>query len=192
MLGLRRRRYNSAMNAVLDLIPALLFFGCYLAWGIYPATAALIVALFVLVGVYWLKDHRIHKLHLVTAIVAAVFGGLTLYLRDPLYIKLKPTVVYALISIVLFGSHFVGDKVLLARIPQRAIELPDAIWRKVNAAWVVFFAFCAVLNLYVAQAFSEQVWVDFNVFGLTALTLLFMFAHIPFLSRYLPRDDAPR
>lgn len=179
------------MNTLLDLLPALVFFAVYLARGIYPATAALIAALFVLVGIYWVRERRIHRLHLITAVVAAVFGGLTLTLRDPLYIKLKPTVVYGLIALAFLGSHFIGRKVMLARIPQNAIRLPDTVWRKINLVWVMFFAFCAVLNLYVAQTFSERVWVDVNVFGFTVLTFLFMLAHVPFLSRYLPRDDAP-
>lgn len=179
------------MNTVLDLVPAVLFFGAYVSLGIYPATAVLMAALFVLVAVYWFKDHRLHKMHLTTAVIAAVFGGLTLYLRDPTFIKLKPTVAYGAIALVLLVSQFLGKKVLLARIPQSAIQLPDRIWRRVNLAWVLFFTFCAVLNLYIAYSFSEKFWVEFNVFGFTALTLLFLLAHAPFLSRYLPRDDAP-
>lgn len=178
------------MNTLLDLLPAIVFFAAYILKDIYAATAALIVALFVLVAIYWFKEHRIHKLHLITAVVAAVFGGLTLYLRDPLYIKLKPTVAYGLISVVFLGSHFIGKKVLLARIPQKTIALPDPVWRRVNIAWVIFFAFCAILNLYVAYGYSEKVWVDFNVFGFTALTFIFMIAHAPFLMRYLSDDPS--
>lgn len=179
------------MNTILDLAPALLFFGAYASLGIYPATAVLIVSLFALVAVYWFKDKRLHKMHLLTAVVAAVFGGLTLYLRNPEFIKLKPTVVYGLIAIVLLFSQFIGKKVLLARIPQTALVMPDHVWRRVNLAWVVFFVFCAALNLYIAHAFSERVWVEFNVFGFTVLTMLFLLAHAPFLSRYLPKDDTP-
>lgn len=179
------------MNALLDFTPALLFFGAYASLGIYPATAVLIAAMFLLVGIYWLKDHKLHKMHLTTAVVAAVFGGLTLYLRDPTFIKLKPTAAYGLIALVLLIGQLFGKKVLLARIPQNAIELPDAVWRRVNLAWVLFFSFCALLNLYIAYSFSERVWVEFNVFGFTVLTLVFLLAHAPFLSRYLPRDDTP-
>lgn len=179
------------MNTLLDLLPAVAFFVAYVVKDIYAATAVLIVALFVLVAIYWFKEHRIHKLHLITAIVAAVFGGLTLYLRDPVYIKLKPTIAYGLIAIAFLVSHFIGEKVLLARIPQKVVDLPESIWRRVSLVWVVFFAFCAALNLYVAYTYSEKVWVDFNVFGFTALTFLFMIAHAPFLMRYMP-EDPPR
>lgn len=180
------------MNAVLDFLPALAFFAVYAATGIYRATAVLIIALFALVGIYWIKDRKVHRLHLFTALIAAVFGGLTLYLRDPTYIKLKPTVAYGLLALALLISQFVGEKVLLARIPQTAVVLPDRIWRRINLVWVVFFAFCACLNLVVAYAFSQTVWVEFNVFGFTVLTILFMVAHAPFLMRYLPPDESPQ
>lgn len=179
------------MNALLDFLPALVFFAAYAAAGIYTATAVLIVALFALVVVYWVKDHKLHRLHLFTAFVAAVFGGLTLYLRNPTYIKLKPTVAYGVLALALLVSQFIGEKVLLARIPQSAVVLPDHIWRRINLVWATFFAACAALNLFVAYTFSERIWVDFNVFGFTILTVLFIAAHAPFLIRYLPQDDSP-
>jgi len=176
------------MNTLIDFIPALLFLGVYVAYDIYTATVALIVAMFALVAWYWFREKRIHKAHLVTAIVALVLGGLTLYVHDASFIKFKPTAVYAVFSLVLLGSHFIGDKVLLARLPQKTISLPDPVWRKVNFAWAIFFAFCAVLNLYVAYNFTEATWVKFKTFGFTALMFVFLIAHAPFLKRYLPQE----
>ncbi len=176
------------MKALLDFSPALLFFGAYYLADIYTATIVLIVALFLLVGVYWLRDRRIHKTHLITAIAAGLLGGLTLWIRDPAFIQYKPTAVYAVFALALLLSHVIGDKVLLARIPQKTIELPDPVWRKVNLAWVGFFAFCALLNVYVAQHFSEETWVQFKTFGFTALMFVFFIAHVPFLRPYLPEE----
>ncbi|WP_028079048.1 septation protein A [Solimonas soli] len=176
------------MNALIDFLPALLFLGAYAAYGIYAATAVLIVAMFALVAWYWFREKRLHKAHFVTALVALVLGGLTLYVHDASFIKFKPTAVYAVFALVLLGSHVIGDKVLLARLPQKTIELPDAVWRKVNFAWAVFFAFCAVLNLYVAYNFSEAAWVKFKTFGFTALMFVFLVGHAPFLKRYLPQE----
>jgi intracellular septation protein len=177
------------MKVAFDLLPALLFFATYASLGIYPATAVLIVALFALVGFYWWREHRIHKAHLLTAAVAAVFGGLTLYLRDPTFIKLKPTIVYGLIATILLASHFVGRRVLLERVGQEFVKLPEVVWRRVNFAWVLFFAFCGSLNLYVAHRFAEKTWVIFNVFGLTALTFVFILLHALVLSRYFGHDE---
>ncbi|HEX4896609.1 MAG TPA: septation protein A [Solimonas sp.] len=177
------------MKFLLDFAPALLFFGAYYVAGIYTATIVLMVALFALVAVYWFKDGKLHKAHLATALIAAVLGGLTLYVHDPAFIKYKPSAVYLVFAMALLGSHFIGDKVLLARIPQEAIRLPDALWRKLNLAWAAFFIGCAALNLYVAAEFSEDTWVKFKTFGFTVLMFLFLVAHGPFVKDYLAPED---
>jgi intracellular septation protein len=183
------------MNALLDLIPALLFFGAYSAYGLYTATAVLIVALLVQVVVTYVRTRQVPKLQLATAGMAAVLGGMTLWFRDPTFILFKPTAIYGAFALALFGSHVIGDRVLMQRIPQKALVMPDATWRRVNLAWALFFVFCALLNVYVALSFSEAVWVKVKVFGFTALMFVFMLAHIPFVSRYVVEaasDAAPR
>ncbi len=176
------------MNMLLDFAPALLFFGAYYVYGIYIATAVLMASLFALVAVYWLRERRLHKAHLITALIASVLGGMTLWIHDPAFIQYKPTAVYALFALALLLSHLIGDRVLLARLPQKSITLPDAVWRRVNLAWAVFFAGCAVLNLYIAHTFSEQTWVQFKTFGFTALMFVFLIGHVPFVRRYLPDE----
>lgn len=176
------------MKFLLDFAPALLFFGAYYFFGIYVATATLIVSLFLLVAAYWLLERRVHKAHLITAVVAGVLGGITIAVQDPVFILYKPSVVYAIFALALLGSQLFGDKVLLARIPQKAITLPDPVWRKVNLAWAAFFGFCAMLNLWVAFSFDEATWVKFKTFGFTLLMFLFLLAHAPFLSKYLPQE----
>jgi intracellular septation protein len=183
-----RLPYNVSVKFLLDFSPALLFFGAYLLADIYVATGVLIASLFGIVGVYWFWKRELHKAHLVTALVAALLGGLTIYIHDPTFIKVKPTVVYGIFALVLLGSQFIGDKPLLQRIPQRAIVMPDAVWRRVNLAWALFFVLCAVLNLYVAERFDEATWVKFKTFGFTALMFVFLLAHAPFLARYLPQE----
>jgi intracellular septation protein len=175
---------------LLDFAPALLFFAAYFLADIYVATATLIVATIALVLVYRLWQDRWHKSHLVVALLAAVLGGLTLAIHDPMFIKFKPTAVYAVFALALLGSHAIGERVLLARIPQDVIALPEPVWRKVNLAWALFFLGCAALNWYVAHHYDEATWVKFKTFGFTALTFVFLLAHAPFLSRYLPQDPA--
>jgi intracellular septation protein len=176
---------------LLDYAPALLFFAAYFLSGrdIYFATAVLIFAAVALVIVYRVWQKRWHKSHLVVAALAVVLGGLTLAIHDPVFIKLKPTAVYAAFALALLGSQFIGDRVLLARIPQQVFKFPDPIWRRINLAWALFFIFCAGLNWYVASNFEEATWVNFKMFGFTALTFVFLLAHAPFLSRYLPQDE---
>lgn len=177
------------MKTLLDLTPAAAFFVAYLAAGIYVATAVLIGALFLLVIIYRVWRKEWHKAHLATAIIAGLLGGITLYIHDPAFIKFKPTAVYAVFSLALLGSHVIGEKVLLARLPQQMFQFPDSLWRKVNFAWALFFAVCALLNLWVAAQFDEATWVKFKTFGFTALMFVFLLAHAPFVGRYL--SDLP-
>jgi intracellular septation protein len=175
---------------LLDYAPALLFFAAYALFDIYVATATLIVAAIALVLIYRAWQKRWHKSHLVVAALATVLGGLTLAIHDPVFIKFKPTAVYGVFALALLGSHFVGERVLLARIPQKTFSFPEPVWRKVNLAWALFFVLCAALNWYVAGHYDEATWVKFKTFGFTALTFVFLLAHAPFLSRYMPEDAA--
>jgi intracellular septation protein len=178
------------MRFLLDYAPALLFFAAYLLFDNSAATATLIAAAIALVLVYRVWEKRWHKSHLVVAVLATVLGGLTLAIQDPVFIKFKPTAVYAVFALALLGSHVVGERVLLARIPQKTFVFPEPVWRKVNLAWALFFLGCAALNWYVAGRYDEATWVKFKTFGFTALTFVFLLAHAPFLARYLPEDRA--
>lgn len=176
------------MKNILDLGPALLFFAAYLLSDIYTATMVLIAALFATVGGYWLWKRELHKPHLAAALIAAVLGGLTLWVRDPMFIKYKPTAVYGVFALVLLLSHVIGEKVLMARLPQTVLQLPELLWKRINFAWALFFILCAVLNIYVAERFDEADWVTFKTFGFTALMFVFLLAHLPFVASYLPQD----
>lgn len=176
------------MRFLLDYAPALLFFAAYFLFDIYVATATLIAAALALVVVYRLWQRRWHASHLVVAALAVVLGGLTLAIHDPVFIKFKPTAVYGIFALALLGSHLIGDRVLLARIPQKAFAFPEPVWRGINLAWALFFLACAALNAYVASRYDEATWVKFKTFGFTALTFAFLLAHLPFVSRYLPED----
>lgn len=176
------------MNFLISYGPALAFLGAYFHSGIYFATGVLIASLFGVVLLHWLWKRELHKMHLGIAVVAGVLGGLTLYLRDPLFIQYKPSAVYAVFALVLVGSHFVGDKVLLARLGGQTLTMPDAVWRRINLAWAAFFVVCALLNIYVAWHYSEAAWVQFKTFGFPLLMFAFILAHLPFVSRYLPKE----
>lgn len=176
------------MKFLLDYAPALLFFGAYMLFDIYVATAVLIVSAIALVLIYRVWQNHWHRSHLVVAVLATVLGGLTLAIQDPSFIKFKPTAVYGLFGLALLASHWIGGRVLLARLPQKTFQFPEPVWRRVNLAWGLFFIGCALLNLYVADRYDEATWVKFKTFGFTALMFVFLIAHAPFLSRYLPQE----
>jgi intracellular septation protein len=178
------------MKFLVDFFPILLFFLAYQAWDIYVATAVAIGASGAQVGWQWLRHRKVDRMQWITLALLVVFGGLTLLLRDPLFIKWKPTVVNWLFALAFLVSSYVGEKSLIERMMGSAVVMPAAAWRRLNWAWIGFFVVLGALNLYVAFAFAEDIWVKFKLFGMVGLTLLFVFAQAPFLAKHMP-PDAP-
>jgi len=177
------------MKTLLDLLPVIAFGAAYYLGGIYAATIAIVVALAITVIGFKLLDGRWHKAHVVALVASTVLGGITLAVHDPAFIKLKPSMVYSIFAVALIGSHFVGDKVLLQRLPQKMLLMPDAVWKRVNLAWALFFIFCAALNYVAAYHLDEATWVKLKLFGFSVLMIVFMLAHLPFVSRYMVQPD---
>ena len=178
------------MKILSDFFPIILFFIAYQLYDIYVATAVAIVSSLLQVGFYWLARGRVEKMHLITLALLLVFGGMTLILRDPLFIKWKPTVVNWLFGAAFLGSHFIGEKTMVARMMQHAVELPSFVWNRLNMAWSMFFIFSGVLNLYVAFSFSEETWVNFKLFGMLGLTVVFVIVQAFYMARHI-QDQNP-
>lgn len=176
------------MKFLLDFFPILLFFGAYQVWDIYVATAVAIAAAILQVAWQRLRHGRVEKMQAITLALLVLFGGLTLLLRDPVFIKWKPTVVNWLFAVAFLVTAYVGERSLLQRMMGHAVSLPDAIWRRLNWAWVAFFTAMGALNLVVAYHFSEAVWVNFKLFGLMGLTLVFVLAQAPYLAKHMEND----
>jgi intracellular septation protein len=181
------------MKFLVDFFPILAFFAAYKLYGIYVATAVFIAAS--LLQVLWqrLRHGQVPTMHLVTLAIALVFGGLTLVLQNPLFLKWKPTVVNALFAAGFLGSRLIGERTLLERMLGEAITLPSRVWRRLNTVWVIFFLATGLLNIYVAYNFSEEIWVDFKVFGLLGLTFAFVIAQSFYMARHIrdADDEAP-
>lgn len=178
------------MKILFDFFPILLFFIAFKLYGIYTATAVAIVASFAQVGWFWLKNRRVQTMHVVTLAIIVVFGGATLLLEDEMFIKWKPTVVNWLLAAVFLGSQFIGRKTLVERFMGDNITLPTMIWGRLNLSWTAFFTLLGVANLYVVYNFDTDTWVNFKLFGMLGLTLLFMVGQGVYLSRYLSDDKA--
>jgi intracellular septation protein len=173
------------MKFLFDFFPILLFFIAYKLDGIFTATAVAIVASFIQVGLYWIKHRRVETAHLVTLVLIAVFGGLTLFLQDETFIKWKPSIINWLFGVVFIGSQFIGKKTIVERMMGANISLPDFIWPRLNTAWAVFFIALGFANLYVMTYYDTDTWVNFKMFGMMGLTLLFIVAQGFYLTRYL-------
>lgn len=177
------------MKFLFDLFPIILFFAAYKMYDIYVATAVAIGAAFVQTGLFWMKNRRFEKMHLITLAILIVFGGLTLALRDPVFIKWKPTVVNWLFAGVFIGARLFSKTTLIERMMGHAISVPPAVWQRLNWAWVLFFIFIGIVNLYVAFNYSESTWVNFKLFGMMGMTLVFVFGQAFYLGRYMETKE---
>ena len=165
--------------------------------AIYLATLAAILVTLVQVGLAAIIVKKVEKMPLITLALLLVFGGATLALKDPLFIQWKPTAINWLFALVFLGSQVIGEKPLIQRMMDHAIEISEQrVWVQLNLAWVGFFIVAGIANLVVAPAidpfglqFSEDTWVDFKLFGLMGMTLVFVVAQAIYLARYLPNTD---
>jgi len=161
------------------------------------ATAVAIVASFVQVGMHWLKSRQVEKMHIFSLVLITVLGGITIVLGNPAFVQWKPTVLNWLFAAVFLLSMFIGDKNLIQRAMSEQIRLPDFVWTRLNLAWVAFFMISGALNLYVAFYYQpdqdEQTrmdfWVNFKLFGLMGLTIVFIVLQALYLSRHLSEDE---
>jgi intracellular septation protein len=176
------------MKFLFDLFPVALFFVAIQVWDIFVATAVAIAATFLQVG--WLLARRktITPMLWASLVIVVVFGGLTLYLRDKTFILWKPTVLYWLFGAVLAGGAALGRNLIRALLGGE-MRLPDAVWARLNWAWVGFFAFMGAANLYVAFNYSEKVWATFKLFGGMGLMFLFVVAQSLVLAKYMEEGE---
>ena len=178
------------MKFLVDFFPVLAFFIAFYIPGdreqaIYVATAAAIIASAIQIAGLWLMQHKIEKMHVITFLLILVLGGATLLLHDKTFIKWKPTAVNWLFAFVFLGSQFIGAKPLVQRMLEQAVQLPRNVWLRLNLIWVVFFLVMGGANLYVAFSFSDEIWVNFKMFGILGLTFVFVIGQSLFLSRYM-------
>ncbi len=178
----------------LDLGPLLLFFAGFKYFGIYGATAIFMAAVLVALGVGYAAERRLSPMPIVTAVLVMVFGGLTLYLKNDTFIKMKPTVLYAFFGLVLLGGLSFG-RLFIKYVFAQAFDLSERGWRSLTWRWGIFFLLLAAANEFVWRSFSTGVWVDFKVWGILPLIFLFALAQTPLLLKHQieePADQPPR
>jgi intracellular septation protein len=206
------------MKLLFDLFPVLLFFLAYVGAKRTPdAAASLVSGLLGAVGagsqvsieqapillatavailatfgqVSWLlaRGQKVDRMLWISLAIIVVMGGATLLLRDPTFIKWKPTVLYWAFAGVLLGAEWLFQRNLIRSMMERQISLPDAVWSRLNLSWGAFFLLMGALNLYVAFHFSESTWVNFKLFGGLGLMVLFVLAQGAVLARYTQSEE---
>ncbi|PWR22078.1 septation protein A [Zavarzinia compransoris] len=181
---------NPLLRLALEAGPLGIFFYCNAKFGIFTATGVFMAATVVALAANWLLERRLPVMPLVSGFFVMVFGGLTLLLQDELFIKMKPTIVNTLFAVILFGGLAFGRS-LLKPLFGAAFQLTDAGWRVLTFRWAGFFVFLAVVNEVVWRNFDTDTWVDFKVFAIMPITIVFTLSQMPLILRHQLPEDRP-
>jgi intracellular septation protein len=177
------------MQVLVDFLPVIIFFVAYKLYGMYVATAAIMISMTVQIGLQWIIKRTVNKMLLASGVLVLIFGAITIALRNPLFIQWKPTIVNWLFAIAFLGSRYIGPKTLSQRMMEHAIELPATMWRRLNLMWAGNFTFLGLANIYVVYNFSEATWVNFKLYGMLGLTLLMALIQGIWIARYMPDQE---
>ena len=173
------------MKILADFFPIVLFFIAYKLYNIYIATIVAIVASIVQVTIYWFKFKKLDRMQLITLILIVLLGGATLLLHETIYIKWKPTILNWVFGLFFMGSHFIGEKPLIRQLMEKNISLTAPIWARLNLSWVTFFIAMGFINLFVVYHFSTAAWVNFKLFGMLGLTVIFVIIQAIYLAKHV-------
>ena len=172
------------MKLLFDFLPIFLFFITYKVYGIYAATGVAIAVSLIQVTIHRIKYKRFESMHLITFFSILILGGATLWMHNEIFIKWKPTILYWLLGLLFMGSSLFNKKPIIQRLMEANIQLPVAIWQRLNTSWALFFLALGGANLYVVYHFTTNTWVNFKLFGTLGLTLLF----VVFQSLYIAKN----
>lgn len=176
------------MKAFFEFLVIILFFITYvLSKNIVLATAVALAAGIIQAAFIWIKYKKLQTMQWLSLVLIVIFGGATIVFKDAHFIMWKPSILFWLMATALLASHVLGKNVLQTTMGKE-ITLPDAVWRKLTFAWVLFLAMMGVLNLWVAYRFTEAQWVNYKLFGSTGLLIVFVLAQTAYLSRFIPRE----
>lgn len=179
------------MKFFFDLLPIIIFFVAYKLYNIYVATLCAIIAVIGQIAVTLIRGKRPDMMQLVTLAMILLLGGATLFFRNEMFIKIKPTVVYWILAIIFATSQFIGKKTLVEKMLEKSLSLPHKTWILLNTTWYSFFFFMGILNLLVVYLFDTDTWVNFKLFGTLGLTMLFVIIQGYVISKFLPAKNEP-
>jgi len=177
---------KSFLKFITDFGPLLIFFTIYYKSGNNLSTAIppLIISTLIAVAIMYLVEKKIPYVPLIGAIVISLFGGLTLYFDNPIFIYMKPTIVNIIFAGILIVSNIYFNKNFLKLFLQTAFQLNDEGWKKLNFRWAYFFIFLAILNEFVWRTQPETTWVNFKVWGMLPITIIFTAMQLPLINKY--------
>ena len=173
------------MKQLFEFFPLIVFFVVYYKSDkdLYLSITAVIIATLISLVALYIKERKISTMMLVSTVILVVFGGLSIFLKNDIFFKMKPTIINALFAIILIGSTFF-NKPVLKMLLNSSMKLTDQGWSLMNKLWSGFFIFLALLNEIVWRTQTTDVWVNFKVFGIMGITIVFTIVQIPILKRH--------
>lgn len=176
------------VKLAIDFGPLIVFFLSFKLGDMFIATGAFMVASVVAMIASRVLTGQIAPMLKVTFVIVMVMGGLTLYLQDETFVKMKLTVINTLFAVVLLGGLLTG-RLYIKMVMELAFEMDDDGWRKLTRNYVVFLVVMAVLNELIWRTQSDDFWVNFKTFGYMGATFVFILAQMPMLMKYMPDED---
>ena len=177
---------KSLIKFVTDFGPLIIFFSFYYKSGknLQIAIPPLVIATIISIIIVWILEKKIPFVPLLGGVLITFFGGLTIYFENPVFIYMKPTIINIIFAItLLFGKYFTSEPIL-KKILGKAMPLNNEGWNKLNSRWIFFFVFLAVLNEFIWRTQSEEFWVNFKVWGMLPITIIFTAFQIPLINKY--------
>lgn len=173
------------MKLLFDFFPIILFFVAFKIKGIFFATGVAVAAGVAQALFQFIKKKKVDPMLLTSTLLLMVFGGLTLFLRNEMFIKWKPTLLYWLFAVSFAVARVFFNKNLIKLALEKHASAPEYIWDRLNVSWMAFFALIGALNIYIAYHFPTNIWVNFKLFGLMGLMIGFIILQSVFLAKYI-------
>lgn len=181
------------MQLLYEVLPVFLFFLAFKFYDIYVATVVGIVSTMLQVLATRVVTGEWDRKQVITMAIFIVFGGMTLYFHDPIFVKWKPTIVFWIFAVAILFTQVFTKKPMMQRMMEGAMQqsgtVPSQIWRRINIMWAIFFVVMGAINLYVAYYFSNDAWVNFKFYGITAALLLVSILQAFYLLRYITEKE---
>jgi intracellular septation protein len=187
-----KKSYEGITKFLCDYLPIIVFFICYkfikTPDPLITATIFMIVATIFAMIVSYILNKKIPMMALASALMLGLFGGLTIILKDEIFIKMKPTIINSLFAAILLYGYFT-KKLFLSHFFGEKIQMSNQAWLNFSLRWAGFFIFLAILNEIIWRCFSTDFWVQFKVFGMTPISLIFTASQLPFIMREMKKFE---
>ena len=177
---------KSLIKFITDFGPLIIFFSFYYKSGknLQIAIPPLVIATIISIIIVWILEKKIPFVPLLGGVLITFFGGLTIYFENPVFIYMKPTIINIIFAIALFFGKYFTSEPILKKILGKTMPLNNEGWNKLNLRWIFFFFFLAILNEFIWRTQSEEFWVNFKVWGMLPITIIFTAFQIPLINKY--------